>query len=175
MTWLIALHASAATLALVLGGYNLARSVRGDRTHRRIGRIWVLAMYWTVLSSFWIRELTPGQFSWIHGLSLFTLVTLTIGLWAAISGRTAMHRRFITGSYLGLIGAFIGAVAVPSRHIPQLALHQPLVLALSAAVLLLIAALVVRLARARPQRARSRRRQVPEPSSGLPAAGTRVE
>ncbi len=98
-------------MALVLGAYNLIHRPKGDRRHRLIGRVWVVAMYWTVLSSFAIRELRPGHFSWIHGLSLFTFVTLSIGLWAALTHRVRLHRQFITGSYLGLVGAFIGAVA----------------------------------------------------------------
>src|SRR5262249_40434745 len=104
-------HAVGAAVALVLGAYNLIRRTKGDRRHRWIGRVWVIAMYWTVLSSFAIRELRPGHFSWIHGLSLFTFVTLSIGLWAALTHRVGLHRRFMTGSYLGLVGAFIGAVA----------------------------------------------------------------
>ena len=30
----------------------------------------------------------------------------------------------MTGSYFGLIGAFVGVLAVPSRRIPQLAIHE---------------------------------------------------
>jgi uncharacterized membrane protein len=130
----IAVHASGATIALVLGGYNVMRRTKGDRRHRWIGRVWVIAMYWTVLSSFAIRRLRPGHFSWIHGLSLFTFVTLSIGLWAARSHRVRLHRQFITGSYLGLVGAFIGAVAVPSRDIPQWIVHEPLKLAIGAVI-----------------------------------------
>ncbi|MDP9391095.1 MAG: hypothetical protein M3P89_06870 [Actinomycetota bacterium] len=33
------------------------------------------------------------------------------------------------GSYLGLIGAFLGAVVMPLRDIPQLLIHRPLILA----------------------------------------------
>ncbi|MDP9391094.1 MAG: hypothetical protein M3P89_06865 [Actinomycetota bacterium] len=58
------------------------RRTRGDRAHRLVGRVWVVAMYWTVLSSFFIKQLDPGHFSWIHGLSAFTFLTLTLGTWA---------------------------------------------------------------------------------------------
>jgi uncharacterized membrane protein len=139
----VAAHATSATVALLLGAYNLRRRPKGDRTHRRIGRVWVIAMYWTVLSSFAIKELRPGHYSWIHGLSLFTFVTLTIGLWAALTGRVRLHRQFITGSYLGLLGAFVGAVAVPVRQIPQLAVHHPVELTLIAAGCVLAAAAII--------------------------------
>jgi uncharacterized membrane protein len=148
MTPLVAAHASVASLALVLGAWQLLRRPRGDRAHRRVGRVWVVAMYWTVLSSFFITELEPGRFSWIHGLSALTFVTLTIGTWAAVLGHVALHRQFMTGSYLGLIGAFVGAVAVPSRDIPQLLVHRPLVLAVAVVAVAVAGATTVALCRA---------------------------
>ncbi|MFB9363655.1 DUF2306 domain-containing protein [Actinoplanes nipponensis] len=147
----IGLHASGATVALALGAYNLVRRVRGDRAHRWVGRVWVVAMYGTILSSFAIRELRPGHFSWIHGLSAFTFVTLSIGLWGALTHRPAVHRQFMTGSYLGLVGAFAGAVVVPARDIPQWVVHQPARLALGAVGCLLLAAAVIAVSR-RPAR-----------------------
>ncbi|MDG6105077.1 DUF2306 domain-containing protein [Dactylosporangium aurantiacum] len=146
---LIPLHASGATIAMLLGAWNLRRNPKGDRPHRLVGRVWVVAMYWTVLSSFFIKELTPGHFSWIHGLSAFTFVTLSIGLWAALTHRVETHRRFMTGSYFGLLGAFAGAVAVPSRDIPQWLVHEPLGLAVAAAACLLVAAAVIAASRRR--------------------------
>lgn len=125
MTPLIAVHAFGAALALTLGGYNLWRTPKGNRQHRLVGRVWVVAMYWTVVSSFFIKELDPGHFSWIHLLSVFTFVTLSLGLWAAMTGRVERHRGFMRGSYFGLAGAFVGAVAVPQRDIPQLAVNHP--------------------------------------------------
>lgn len=147
ISWVIPVHAAAATVSLLLGAYNLRHRPKGDRTHRRVGRVWMIAMYFTVLSSFLIRELRPGHFSWIHGLSVFTFATLTVGLWAARAGRVRLHRQFITGSYLGLVGAFMGAVVVPVRHIPQWILHRPVPLALAAAGCVLVAVATVVLAR----------------------------
>lgn len=143
MDVVIPIHAAGATIVLLLGAYNLRRRPKGDRIHRTVGRVWVVAMYWTVLSSFAIKKLNPGQFSWIHVLSLFTFVTLTIGLWAGITGRRRAHGRYMTGSYLGLCGAFIGAVAVPARQIPQWAVHEPLWLALAAAGCGVVALVVI--------------------------------
>ncbi|HEX6499618.1 MAG TPA: DUF2306 domain-containing protein [Micromonosporaceae bacterium] len=145
----IAAHAAAAAVALVLGAYNLWHRPKGDRTHRWVGRIWVVAMYWTVLSSFTITRLRPGHFSWIHALSVFTFGTLTVGLWAALTHRVRLHRQFIRGSYLGLAGAFVAAVAVPARQIPQWVVHQPLRLSVAAAGCVLVALAVIVLSRRR--------------------------
>lgn len=146
MSPLIAVHAIGAFLALALGAVNLRRP-KGDRSHRIVGRVWVVSMYWTVLSSFFIRELNPGGFSWIHGLSVFTFVTLTIGLWAAMTGRIQTHRGFMRGSYFGTVGAFIGATVVPQRDIPQLAVHNPMLLSMAALAVSALAWGTVRLSR----------------------------
>lgn len=136
MTPFIAAHAAGAALALTLGALQVCRRTKGDHAHRWVGRAWVVLMYWVVLSSFGIRELDPGHLSWIHGLSAFTFVTLTLGLVFAVRGDIRQHRGFMTGSYLGLVGAFVGAVAVPQRDIPTFAVDDPLGFGTAVAVLL---------------------------------------
>ncbi len=152
---LVTAHALGASLALTLGGWQLLRRARGDRAHRMIGRVWVVAMYWAVLSSFFIRELDPGSFSWIHGLAAFTFVTLSLGTWAAIRGRIGLHRHFMLGSYLGLIGAFLGAVVVPQRDIPQLLVQRPVVLAAAAAAVVIATVTVIAVCTGHPARRRA--------------------
>src|SRR3954469_13058335 len=97
-TPLIALHAAGATFALALGAFLLLTPRKGDVTHRRLGRVWMVAMYWTAGSSFGIKELHPGQFSWIHGLSAWTIVSLTVAWWAALTHRRDTHRGYVVGS-----------------------------------------------------------------------------
>lgn len=80
-------------------------------------------MYVVVLTSFGIRTI-DGGFNWLHGLSVLTFCTLSAGLWAAWKRNIRAHRNFMTGSYLGLVGAFVGVLAVPTRRIPQLAIHD---------------------------------------------------
>jgi uncharacterized membrane protein len=151
ITWLIPAHAAVATIAMLLGARNLLIKRKGDRSHRIVGRIWVAAMYVTVLSSFAIRELRPGHFSWIHGLSVFTFVTLSIGLWAALTHRVRLHRGMMTGSYFGLVGAFIGAVVVPVRYIPQQVVHRPAEVALALFGCVVIALAIMRSTRTAAQ------------------------
>ncbi len=139
----IAAHAAGASLALVLGGWQLWHKPKGDRAHRQVGRLWLVLMYWTVLSSFFIQRLNPGHYSWIHLLSIWTFTSLTIGTWAALRGRIDTHRAWMNGSYVGLLGAFIGAVAVPNRDLPQLVVHRPVVFTLAAIGILIAAATVI--------------------------------
>ena len=116
---LIAIHAFAASFAMVFGAVNVLRRKRGDRPHRTIGWIWLALMYFTAFSSFWIQQLRPGNFSWIHGLSAFTIVTLSLGWWNARRGNVRAHAGTMIGTYAGLWGAFIGVAAVPTRLVPQ--------------------------------------------------------
>lgn len=123
-TPLIATHAVTASMAMVLGAVNVLRRRRGDAPHRFIGRVWLVAMYFTAGSSFWIQDLRPGSYSWIHGLSAFTILTLSLGLWNARRGRIRAHAGNMIGTYLGLLGAFVGVVAAPDRLVPQAFQHD---------------------------------------------------
>lgn len=116
---LVAVHALAASVALILGAANLWRRPRGDQAHRRIGRVWVGLMYFVASSSFLVRTIEPGSFSWIHALSALTLATLSLGLWHARRGQPRLHAAHMIGTYIGLWGAFVGVVAVPDRLVPQ--------------------------------------------------------
>src|SRR4051812_46697987 len=125
-TVLIALHAAGATLAVVLGGYLVLRKRKGDLLHRRVGRGWVVGMYWVAFSSFGIKRLPPGPFSWIHALSVWTIFTLTMAIVAARRHDVKGHRAWVVGTYVGLLGAGIAATAFPVRLVPQTAIHFPL-------------------------------------------------
>jgi len=123
-TTLVVAHAVAATYALIFGAFNLLRKRKGDKPHRMIGFIWLGSMYFVIISSFWIQMLRLGSFSWIHGLSVFTFFTISLGLLAAIKHNIRSHKFFMMGSYFGLLGALIGVVAVPSRLIPQMIMND---------------------------------------------------
>ena len=171
MSVLVIAHGLGASLALTLGGWQLLRRIRGDRAHRLVGRVWVVAMFWTVLSSFFITDLDPGHFSWIHGLSALTFLTLSLGTWAAIHGRIGLHRHFMRGSYLGLIGAFLGAVAVPQRDIPQLLVNRPLVMAATVAAVVVATVTVIAVCTGHPRGARTALRLSDRTASRTRSAG----
>lgn len=122
---LIITHAIAASYVLLLGPVNLLRR-RRDRAHRLIGYGWTAMMLVTCLSSFAIFR---GGFSWLHGLSVFTLFSVGAGIVAAARGNVPAHRYNMTGSYVGTVVAFAFAAFMPGRLIPRLALSDPLSLA----------------------------------------------
>ena len=66
---------------------------------------------------------------------------------AAVRGDIQSHRGNMIGSWLGLVGAFVGAVAVPVRHIPTFVVTEPLEALLAALSVALTTVLVVAIAR----------------------------
>ena len=101
-TWtpLIAAHAAAALTAVVLGGALLAGR-KGHRAHRLAGWIWVSVMACVAGVSFAIHG--PGGWSWIHGLSAFTLVALVWGVLMARLHRVRHHRGTMIAMYIGAL------------------------------------------------------------------------
>ena len=103
MTWslLLAMHAFAASVALPLGAWQLFRPAKGDHQHRLIGRTWVGLMLYVSFTSFWIKELNPGEFSLIHILSVVTIITVSLGITAAWRGNIESPRGILIGSWIG--------------------------------------------------------------------------
>lgn len=115
MSPIIAVHLAAALVAMPLGVVQLTRR-KGTPSHRALGYIWIAAMIVAAISSFGIQSLTNGHgFSVIHLLSIWTLIALAVAFIAIRRRNYRVHRGFMIGSYLGLVGAGIGAVAVPGR------------------------------------------------------------
>ena len=106
--WVIQIHIAAALAALLLGTVQLV-GIKGTGVHRLIGWTWVVAMFTVAASSFFIRQINPGAFSWIHLLSGWTLIALPMALFAIRRGRVARHASGMTWTFVaGLIvaGAF---------------------------------------------------------------------
>ncbi|MHB0777625.1 DUF2306 domain-containing protein [Halomonas sp. WWR20] len=111
------IHLVAALWALTFGAVQLL-SAKGSRQHRWLGWSWMLAMVITAVSSFWLHGdlAILGPFSVIHLLSLWILACVVISLLAVRRRRLNVHRKFMIGAYLGLLGAGLGTLA-PGRLI----------------------------------------------------------
>ena len=99
-TPVILVHAGTAFAALALGTLMFARR-KGDLAHRLVGRVWAALMIATAVSSFWIRS--DGGFSWIHALSVLTLMLLALGIGLAIRGNRDGHRKTMQGLFFGAL------------------------------------------------------------------------
>ena len=73
-------HATLALLAVPLGLYILLTK-KGTKQHRILGRIWVTFLIIVSLTAIFIQTINPGQYSWIHLLIPFTLVSLIYSIW----------------------------------------------------------------------------------------------
>jgi uncharacterized membrane protein len=99
----IPLHAFAAMIAFALGVVQFAAS-KGTLPHRTLGWIWVGLISAVAISSFWIHQIRlVGPWSPIHLLSIFTLVTLPMGVWMAHRHRVADHRRIMILIFTGAL------------------------------------------------------------------------
>src|ERR1700719_3395298 len=99
----IPLHDFAAMTAFVLGVVQLA-APKGTLPHRTLGWIWVCLMLSVAVSSFWIHQIRlAGPWSPIHLLSIFTLVTVPLGVWRAHRHQVADHRRIMTLIFSGAL------------------------------------------------------------------------
>ncbi|MBE0620364.1 MAG: DUF2306 domain-containing protein [Burkholderiales bacterium] len=105
-TPVILIHLGAALFALALGAAVFLRR-KGTPAHRLLGRTWVGLMLVTAISTYWIRS--SGSFSWIHGLSVISLVALAFAMYFAVAGNIRRHQRIMKGVYfiaLIVAGAF---------------------------------------------------------------------
>lgn len=101
--FLIASHAVAASLAFLLGTYQLV-AAKGSAQHRALGYLWIILMLWTAGSSFFIYDIRVwGPFSPIHLLSLLALAGLINGVREARSKNVREHRKTMTLLYSGAL------------------------------------------------------------------------
>jgi uncharacterized membrane protein len=97
------IHAFAAMTAFALGIVQLS-APKGTLPRRTIGWMWVTLMVFVSASSFWIHELRIwGIWSPIHMLSIFTLVTLPLAVWAAHRHAVDRHRHAMTAIFFGAL------------------------------------------------------------------------
>ena len=82
-------------------GTALMMGVKGRGLHKRLGYAWVVAMAITAISSFFLTGLNGNSFSWIHGLSAWTIIGLPMGIAAARRKDIAKHRKEMTGMFTG--------------------------------------------------------------------------
>ncbi|NJR13600.1 MAG: DUF2306 domain-containing protein [Phyllobacteriaceae bacterium] len=105
----VQIHALSAIGAVVVGAVVFGRR-KGTKMHRLLGRIWVVLMLVTALSSFLISEFPMFLgFGPIHILSVVTLAGLYRAIKAARAGHIEAHNRGMVMLYfqaLFLAGAF---------------------------------------------------------------------
>ncbi|KAJ0392074.1 hypothetical protein ATCC90586_008167 [Pythium insidiosum] len=119
-TWTAAtaFHTAAAVGVLGLGAAILLAR-KGTPTHRRMGQVWSAAMAATCLSSYSIREI-DGSFSWIHGLSTYSLASLGVGIYQIRRKNVLAHKRAMQGLYAGaMVAGFFASAPGPAPSVDE--------------------------------------------------------
>ena len=88
---------------------------KGRAAHRWLGRLAAAALVLSALTSFGIQA--RGHFSWLHILSVVTLVNVAYAVWAVRQGRIAAHKRAMLAGAGGLFVAGLFASFAPGRYL----------------------------------------------------------
>ncbi|MGY4398044.1 putative membrane protein [Sphingomonas sp. UYAg733] len=102
LPWQVWAHLATVLTALALTPVMLLRR-RGDRPHRALGTVWLVAMMATASISFEIRLSNRGGLGFIHILSAWTLIQVPIIWWSARTHNIARHRSAVRGMVLGAL------------------------------------------------------------------------
>lgn len=99
----VQIHAVAALGAFGLGVVQLA-APKGTLPHRTLGYLWVALTLVVATSSFGITGIDrSGRYSWIHLLSVLTLVLLPLAVLAARRHHVDRHRKAMTALFAGAL------------------------------------------------------------------------
>ena len=95
----IPLHAIAAIMATLLGGTQLFMK-KGGSIHKLIGYVWVGLMLFVSVSSLFIHKIRFwGEYSPIHLLSLWTIVSIILAIYFVRIGNIKRHRQAMIALY----------------------------------------------------------------------------
>jgi len=118
MSFIVIVHLAGALPAMLMGLLILVMP-KGTPRHKLAGRIWVALIAVTSISTIWISGINDGGgYSIIHLLSIWTLISVSLGIYFIRRGNRRAHRGFMIGTYLGLLGAAGGTLA-PGRIISE--------------------------------------------------------
>ena len=114
-------HVATVVPAAILGAFIFLRP-KGTAIHRLFGKIWVMLMVTTSVSTFFIHELRMFYgFSPIHLLSAFTIYGCLQSIYFARRGDIRRHMRIMQSVYLGGIVIAGGFTFVPGRIMHEVA------------------------------------------------------
>ena len=101
--WQVWLHLATLAVVLAITPVMLLRK-RGDGSHRLLGWIWSICLFITALVSLDMRAINNGGFSFIHILSLATLIGVPVLILSARRRDLKRHRgqarAFVVGALL---------------------------------------------------------------------------
>jgi uncharacterized membrane protein len=112
--WALSTHVGSAVISLFLGAWVLYNP-KGTPRHKLAGKIWVVMMLTASFSAFLIQSW--GRFSPIHIFSVWTPISLGLGIYHIRKGNVVSHQKCMKGAYIGLVVAGTLAFALPGRFL----------------------------------------------------------
>lgn len=104
----IQFHVLTVVPAAFLGAYVLLTR-KGTPRHKLLGRIWMILMVLTAISTFFIHQIRVwGDFSPIHILSVVVITSCGMAIWHVRRGNIRAHKSALISAYIGgIFGAGI--------------------------------------------------------------------
>tara|TARA_B100001059_G_C17440078_1_gene382213 strand:+ start:33 stop:422 length:390 start_codon:yes stop_codon:yes gene_type:complete len=109
MNSIIFFHAIFAILAIPLGLLIFLKK-KGTFLHKRLGWFWILFLVIVSISAVFIQSLNPGQFSTIHLLIPFTLISLIYAIWSIRKFKETKKIKYRYSHMYTIIGVYIGVL-----------------------------------------------------------------
>ena len=98
----VQVHIVTAVAALILGIAMFVRR-KGTRSHKLIGKLFLLMMLGTATSAYFIRYINEGSFSWIHIFIPITFFAAFETVFYIRKGNLKGHKRAVTGLFFGAL------------------------------------------------------------------------
>ena len=108
---IIYVHSVLALLAIPLGLYIIITK-KGTKSHKMLGRIWVIVLLIVSLTAIFIQTIKPGQFSLIHLLVPYTIGSLIYSIWNIRRFKKTKIKRYKIVHMRSMIGVYIGALLI---------------------------------------------------------------
>lgn len=105
-------------LGAVFFGTVVVLTRKGQRMHRTLGHMYFTCLLATNITALFLYDLT-GEFNFFHASALFSLVVVIFGMVPIFTRKPKANRRwlfrhayFMSGSYVGVMAAFVAEIAV---------------------------------------------------------------
>ncbi len=115
-------------LSAILLGLVVLVSPKGNYKHKSLGWVWVICLMVVSLSAVFIQEIKPGQFSPIHLLIPFTVVSLVYAIWSIRKFKLTGRAGYKIAHIASMVAVYIGGLLVAGAFalMPRRFLHQVL-------------------------------------------------
>jgi uncharacterized membrane protein len=117
----VQIHLATVVMAFAIGTWMIVRP-KGTPPHKALGRIFIVLMMATAVSTFWIHSINRDGFSPLHLLAIYVLLGAPYAWWHARHGNIRRHRNAMVSLYVGGIWIAGSFTLLPGR-----VLHEALV------------------------------------------------